>query len=344
MRSALAIAGNSLVCLGDGEPWRGYVIYLSESLRAEPDIRVAKEGGWSSFTDRTVLAKRRPWSHLPGLDRHLRYAQFAGRSLPVLRWLRGEYGRDDLPLLAGVPSPLTVSAVLFGVPGPILYRRAVRRATAREIARIHQLGQDVVVQIELPAETVAVARAPRALQRHAARLLAADVHRLVRTIPAGTRMAVHLCLGSLHGQPAYLPQTLMPLVDLANALARGWPADRGLELVHLPVTTVVDRARLDQEFYAPLTRLDLPTGTHLAAGLVTAQRPEREQALALRHIRAATPAAIPLHVSPPCGLLSEAESDAGLVVHRAFRLAQALGSGFEVDDVWLGGDARADAG
>ncbi|HEV2370782.1 MAG TPA: hypothetical protein VGS19_01320 [Streptosporangiaceae bacterium] len=327
MREQLSLAGKGLVCLGDGEPWRGYVMYLSKSLRDEPGIRVVRDGNWSGLADRPVLARRRPWSRLPQLDRHLRYARFAQRSLPVLRKLQGEHDRSDLPLLAGIPSPLNVSVVVFGLAGPLFYRRAIHRATVREITRIRELGEDVVVQLELPAETVAVATVPRLLQRFAARWAAASVCRLARAVPSGTRMAIHLCLGSLNGRPARELTDLTPLVRLANALSRNWPAGRRLEVIHLPLTTVSAPARTDPGYYAPLTDLELSAGTQLAAGLVVSVQDGPGQLQAASLARAAIPSRIRLCIAPPCGLLSETPHGARLVARRAAELAHELDAG-----------------
>lgn len=325
MREPLSLAAPELACLGDGEPGRGYVIYLSESLRAETGIKVARAGDWSGFDDRVVLRRRRPWSRLPALDRHLRYFDFAARSLPVLRRLRAEFSRSDLSLLVGVPSPTTVSGVLFGIRGPLLYRRSIQRATEQELARVRRLGEDVVIQLELTAETVAVTSLPTAASRLLARLFARQTLRLIRAMPSGTQVAVHLCFGSLHGEPGSRLSSLTPLVTLVNALTDGWPADRKLAFVHLPVTTVADVASTAAARYEPLAGLRLPAETELAVGVVRTAQPEAEQLQALQQVAAAVPAGTPLRVSTPCGLLSVSADDAVAAVERAVRLARELG-------------------
>jgi len=324
MRAPLSLAAHDLACLADGEPRRGYVIYLVQSLCREPNVRVARAGDWSSFGDRTVLAKRHLWSRLPDLDRHLRYAAFAERSLPVLRRVRGEYGRSDLPLLAGIPSPLTAAAVVFGMAGLVLYRRPFRLATAREMARIQALGTDVMFQLEAPAETVALASAPAWFRPLLARVLGADICRLARMAPEGARLTVHLCLGSLNDEPAIRLRSCKPLVLLANAIARMWPGDRELVLLHLPLTTTADPARLDTGFYAPLARLRLPDGAQIAAGIVHAAQPYADQRQALRLVRAALPQQARLCVAPPCGLGRSTPHGAELAVQRAVVLAHSL--------------------
>src|SRR5215470_15329742 len=48
IREPLSIAAPELTCaLGDGEPWRGYVMYQSWSLSKDPGIRVVRQGDWA---------------------------------------------------------------------------------------------------------------------------------------------------------------------------------------------------------------------------------------------------------------------------------------------------------
>lgn len=323
MRAQLAVAGDRLAYLGDGEPGRGYVIYLSESLRREPDVTVTRDGDWSGLDERVVLRARR----LPNLDRHLRYAQFARRSLPVLRRLRAERDSGPLALLVGVPSPLSVAGVVFGPAGALLYERAFRRATAQQIALVSGFGEDVVFQVEATLETVAVVGAPAALRQAVARLTAARICALAAVAPPGARMTVHLCLGSLHGRAALHPSTARPLVTLANAIGRNWPRDRKLELIHLPLAQVDRDAPLDSLYYAPLAGLSVPETTRLALGLVAQGQPWPSQVAAAKLASAAIAAAgdYRLSVSPPCGLLSRTEKEAVETVTRAARLADQLG-------------------
>lgn len=324
MKEPLALAAGHLAYLGDGEPWRGYMIYIPESLKHEPALKVARTGGWTSIRDRTVIARRRPWCRLPALDPHLRYSRFAERSMPVLARLRQEYRARDLALLAGIPSPLTVSVLTFGIPGPLGCHRAVRRATAREIASIGRLGRDAVIQLELCAETIAMCTMPGAAQPAAARLLAVSTLKLARQIPPGTRIALHLCFGALRGKSQVTPPpSLAPLVSLVNALTARWPEDQPLEVVHLPLVALRTGISLDPAYYAPLRRLRLPRGTQLALGFVTSDQTEEELHAIFRLARQAVPGGPPLRVAPPCGLRDETPDSARKVVERAVSIADA---------------------
>lgn len=326
MRPALSAAADRLSYLGDGEPGRGYLIYLSESLRREPGIAVAREGDWSTFRRRTVLRTRRPLSRLPELDPHLRYARFARRSLPVLRKLRPEYRAEDLALLVGIPSPLSAAAVTFGPQRALLYQRAFRRATVRQIAAVSELGPDVAFQVEATVETVAVASVPSCLRKSVSRLAADNICRLAALAPPGTRFTVHLCLGSLHGVAAARPDDSRPLVMLANAIGMGWPPDRRLELVHLPLAPADSVASIDPQVYAPLAGLALPETTTLALGMVTADQPWPAQvrAVELASDAVAKAGTYRLSVAPSCGLLSKTEEVAAETVRRTARLAEQL--------------------
>jgi hypothetical protein len=326
MSAPLAVAAGRIAYLGDGEPGRGYVIYISESLRREPGITAVRDGDWSSLGERVVLRSRRVLGRLPGLDGHLRYAQFARRSLPVLRRLREARGIGELSLLVGIPSPLSVAAVTFGPTGAVLYERGFRQATARQIALAARLGEDVAFQVEAVLETVAVASVPPALRPAAAWAAAGRIRALAALAPPGTRFTVHLCFGSLHNRAALYPPSARPLVALANAIARRWPHGRELELVHLPLAQAGRDAATGREYYAPLGGLAVPEATRLALGIVSCRQPWPSQFAAAELARAAIAEAGPYRicVSPPCGLLSHTQQDATEITRRAVRLAEEL--------------------
>lgn len=326
MGAALDVAAGRLAYLADGEPGRGYVTYISGSLRAEPGITVVRDGDWSSLDERVVLRNRPVLGRLPGLDRHLRYAQFARRSLPVLRRLRAERGIGELSLLAGIPSPLSVALVVFGPVG-VVYERAFRRATARQITLAAPLGEDVVFQIEAVLETVAVAGVPTLLSPAVAWAAAGRISVLAALAPPGTRFTVHLCFGGLHGTAVLHPSSARPLVALANAIGRRWPRGRVLELMHLPLAQADRDAALDRDYYAPLARLTVPETTRIALGLVSHRQPWPSQVTAatLASAAIAEAGAYRLSVSPPCGLLSRTGEEAAEITRRAVRLAEDLG-------------------
>ena len=124
---------------------------------------------------------------------------------------------------------------VLGPRGALRHRKPFTDATVAEIEAIHALGgDDVIFQIEIPAELVSVARVPRPMQPAVAALLARGVANLARRSPAGARFGLHLCLGDMNHRALAQLKDTAPLVTLANALARAWPDDRPLEFVHAP--------------------------------------------------------------------------------------------------------------
>jgi hypothetical protein len=78
MRTQLSPEAQDLAFLGDGEPGRGYVIYLAESPRRERGHPRSERGAWTSFGDRAVLARRRA-DHRAWLWPGLRISNLRGR-------------------------------------------------------------------------------------------------------------------------------------------------------------------------------------------------------------------------------------------------------------------------
>jgi hypothetical protein len=59
-----------------------------------------------------------------------------------------------------------------------------------------------------------------------------------------------------------------PLVLLANALAKAWPADQKLEYIHAPFAAADKPGSLDESWYTPLKDLDLPDDVRFVAGFI----------------------------------------------------------------------------
>lgn len=167
---------------------------------------------------------------------------------------------------------------MLGPRGALTGKRPFTDATVPEIEAIHALGgDDVVFQIEIPVELVMVARMPRAVQPLVARLLARGVTALARRAPAGARFGVHLCLGDMNHHALGKLQDTAPLVTLANALARSWPADRPLEFLHAPFAAADVPPVTAPRWYAPLGR---PVGLSHACGLGRRTPEDADRALA----------------------------------------------------------------
>jgi hypothetical protein len=178
----------------------------------------------------------------------LRLAHYAAEDRAALVSLVDDAG---LPPQVGVPGYLDMALFTFGPLGAIRHARRFLAAVADQITRI--AAPDVVFQLEVPAALIAVAPGP--LRRPMAAFMAHLVTRQVARAPQGSRFGVHLCLGDLGHRALRQLRDATPLVLLANAIVRGWPADRSLDYVHLPMSGGDQPPPTTPDFYAPLRRL-----------------------------------------------------------------------------------------
>ncbi|WP_300008813.1 hypothetical protein [Pseudonocardia sp.] len=200
-------------------------------------------------------------------DDSLDFGHAAAR--PVFDALRAEPGRTDLAFQVGIPGDLDMAMFTLGPTGPLTHRRPFGDAAVAEITRIHAAaGDDVLFQLEVPAEHVFVAMAPGPLRPAVARLTGGGVAALARRAPEGARFGLHLCLGDLGHKALTRTGDAPPMVSQANAIARRWPAGRPLEFVHAPLAAGDEPPSLDPAFYAPLSGLRLHVGTRFVAGIL----------------------------------------------------------------------------
>jgi hypothetical protein len=270
MTQALQELGPHLRYLPDGETGERdqWVVSMIETLRANPDLEVRREGSWTSYKDQLNFAVRRG-HQLRGDSMDFGIVAAYQGSWPVFAKLREQYHQPDLAFLVGIPGDLDLALFSLGMTGPFRHRRPFTEALARQIAEIQQAGGDqVLFQIEVPAELVFMTKAPRLAQPPLAGWLGGIVANLAGQAPAGTRFGVHLCLGDLGHKSLGRLQDAGPLVLLANAITERWPAGRPLEYVHAPLAAGEDPPSADPAFYRPLERLKLPGGTRFVAGLL----------------------------------------------------------------------------
>jgi hypothetical protein len=151
-----------------------------------------------------------------------------------------------------------------------------------------------------------------------ARLLAKPVIALAAAAPAGTRFGVHLCLGDMNNRAFATMADVSPLVLLANAILRGWPDGRLLDLLHAPFAAADQPATTDRAYYEPLKALQLPASVRFAAGFaheaqsLADQRTIRSVIDGLLHREVAIAAA--------CGLGRRSEADGRAVLERTAAL------------------------
>lgn len=145
-----------------------------------------------------------------------------------------------------------------------------------------------------------VVSAPPPLRPLLAEFLAHLVTRPVARAPHGTRFGVHLCLGDLGHHALKQLGDASPLVVLANAIARRWPAGRQLDYVHLPLSGGDIPPTADPSFYPPLRDLRLPEGTDLIVGIAHEEQ-DRETQLAVRGL-VEDAVGRPVDIATSCGL------------------------------------------
>src|SRR6185437_10180352 len=123
-------------------------------------------------------------------------------------------------------------------------------ATMWQISRM--FGDDVLFQIEVPAESVLMARTPSALRPALAALLARRISALAQGAPDGSRFGLHLCLGDMNHCALGRLTDASPLVLLANAVAARWPDRRLLHYGHAPLAAAEKPPPGPEVFYRPL--------------------------------------------------------------------------------------------
>ena len=154
-------------------------------------------------------------------------------------------------------------------PRALRYAPAFAACVAREATAVVQsIGAgNLLFQIEAPAEVVAA----HCLPRPAVGIPTGPIIDLVRRLPTEVSIGIHLCFADLSNTAAITPSRFGRLVAFTNALARRWPPTHDLAYVHLPFAAGTSPAPTDPKSYRALSRLALPPGTRLAAGLVHEQ-------------------------------------------------------------------------
>jgi hypothetical protein len=266
----------------DGETQRpDWVLHIVEELRTHPDFELTRDGDWSDYNKTPTFRVRRGHA-LRGSDIKLGIEAAFRDSYPIYRELAVAHGQTELPFQVGVPGDLNLAMFALGPARALLYRRAFTDATLREIRAIHaEAGDQVVFQIEVPAELVLVASVPRFSQSVVAGYLARGIAGLARQAPEGARFGIHLCVGDLQHRALARLRNSGPLVRLANAIAAKWPAGRPLEFVHAPFSAAVEPPPTNPRWYRPLAGLRLPTTTRFIAGCAH----ERQDLAAQVHVR-----------------------------------------------------------
>lgn len=328
MRRALHILGPQLRYLPDGETGEraNWIVHIVDALRSHPDLQVSRNGDWSDY-DHTPRLSVRKGHRLFGATLDFGHDTGAMGSWPIFERLRAEAGRPDLRFLVGIPGDLDMAMFTLGPLGALRHRRAFTEATLRSIGGIHaRLGAEVVFQIEVPAELVALAHASRSARPALAVVLARGVVALAGASPAGARFGLHLCLGDMNHKAFGTMTDVAPLVQLANAITERWPAGRPLEYLHAPFAAAEVPPPTDPAFYMPLRRLRLPSRTRFVAGFAH----EKQASAVQTQIRDRIDAHLggPVDVAAACGLGRRSPADAEANVRRVAELTSEPAEGW----------------
>jgi hypothetical protein len=311
---------------GDRQNW---IQGLLDSFALHPDLEPARPGDWSDY-DRTPTYRVRRGHRFSSRRLDLGYARHFEASWPRFQARReaaGDDARPDLAFQVGIPGDFDLAIFTFGNPVAALrYRSVFRNATLRDIRAIHtRAGDEVVYQVEVPAELVFLTRLPGPMLAPAARFLASGICRLAREAPEGSRWGIHLCLGDMNHRAYGRLQDVAPIVALAEAIIRGWPSGRRLEFLHAPLAAADEPPPVEATFYAPLARLatSLPAGTRFIAGIVHEERTLDEQ----RELLAGLDDLLgtPVDVACSCGLGRRSRDDALATIDRAAALCATPG-------------------
>ena len=321
MELAISELGATVDMLPDGETGErlNWIQKIIEAMREHPDVELVREGDWSEY-DKTPRFRVKRGRRLRGETIDLGYARFFRESFPLFEELTGAQGLSELPFQVGIPSPFDLALFTFGPRGAFSQRRAYTEATMREIREIHsEAGAQVVFQIEVPAELIFVARMPSPLQPLMARYMAGMVTKLAQGSPAGARFGVHLCLGDMNHRSLMSMRDTTPVVRLANAIAKRWPAGRSLEFMHAPFAAAIEPPAVDGTWYRPLETLRLPSATRFIDGFAH----EGQDLEVQREIRATIEAAVgkPVDIATSCGLGRREPDEARSAIRRTAELA-----------------------
>lgn len=270
MSTALDILGPHVRSMPDGETGarRNWIISIVEGLRDNPALEVRRDGDWSDY-DKTPQLRIREGRRLYGANLDFGHVDAVRDSYPELQRLRAERGDLGLAFQQGVPGDFDLAMFTLGMGGALRHRRPFTEATLREIHGVQVItGPDTLFQIEVPAELVLLAKAPARVRPRLARVLSRSITGLAAAAPAGTRFAVHLCLGDMNNRAFGTMRDVSPLVLLADAITSGWPAGRRLEVLHAPFAAADSPATTSASFYEPLRQLRLPAEVRFAAGFV----------------------------------------------------------------------------
>jgi hypothetical protein len=303
--AALDNLGPTLIAVPDGETGerKAWVASIIDRLSTNSDFELKKPGRWTSYEDipryRVRGARIDPTSLQLGY--HATYLQ--NRS--VIEQAAASRKIAAPPFQVGLASGFDLSLFSLGLCGALRHRAAFTEATAREIAAItnsaRHVHDEVIFQIEIPAELAMVARAPAALRPLVARWMGRLATEIATVSAPGTRFGMHLCYGDLGNHSIVTGLCdCGASVALTNAIAASWPTNVILDYIHVPLAAGDEPPQELAVYYRPLQKLQLPAGTRFVAGFVHEALSDRQLQSVLGMIESARGGEV--DIAAACGL------------------------------------------
>lgn len=314
MRRAMDAFGDGLEIVPDGEigevseqfprgsrsAWVTHQMHLCAQDTANWDMVNPGELNEAGFpVDYDKVWRVKPKHSPKEMPKHLdfRYDTYFEQSYPIFKRLRAERGLEDrVKFQLGIPTGLGIG---FGMMHPVTairYAGALNTRIAEEANRVLAMaGDDVVIQIEIPAELAMAYRLPSFMMGLALRT-AFDLLKKLNPAPIG----YHLCFGDLNNKALTNAPSLRRMVDFSNRLVKGTPSKHTLLYMHYPLAEAAEPPPLSAEYYAPLKDIVVPDGVDFIAGFVHEKRTEAEHKQILNHIENAINK--PVGVACSCGM------------------------------------------
>jgi hypothetical protein len=289
MRHAMQQLGETMLCVPDGEigektpefpngkrsAWVMVAINICTADTENWELISKGETDASGFpVDYNDVQKLKPKRSPGEMHNHIRfgYDEYFKQSYPIFQRLREEYGLPNLKFQVGIPTGLGIAFTMMRPLDAFRYADAMNKRLAYEVNEIVKIaGDDVVIQIELPAEIALAYRMPSFLMG----IAVSQTLNLVKKIDPNAILGLHLCLGDLNNKALTSAKSLQKMVAFSNKLMSKWTQHR-LLYVHYPLAEAALPPTLEPDYYAPLKDVVLPAGTHMVAGFVHDKRTEEE--------------------------------------------------------------------
>lgn len=259
--------------------------------------------------------------HAPAeLDKHLDlgYYSYFKSSYETFKQLREEKNLPDLKFQVGLPTGLGITFTMMSPVDAFRYAGAFNRRLAYEANKIYdEAGDDVIFQVEVPAEVALAYRLPGLGTIIGVR----QTLDLVKKMPARAKIGVHLCLGDLNNEALTRAKTLDKMVTFSNSLVAAWPQKQSPMYIHYPLAEAADPPHQAAAYYAPLQNIKLPPATDFMAGFIHEKlTPDQSRAI-LKAIEDAR--GQPVGVACSCGMGRRTTETANVLLEKMKEAAEA---------------------